>query len=367
MSAPHITVIGAGIVGLATAFELTERGAEVTVFDPSPVSGASYYAGGMLAPAAEVQFQQEPLFPLMLESARRYPSLVERLSQATDRPLGYRTEGTLVVAADRADAAHLTQLTDYQHTHGMRVDRIPVREARRLEPALAPDLAGAVSLPGDHQVAPRVFTAALLDALARRGVQVVQEEVTEIGARTVTTTAGEHAAPGQVVLANGLGAARFVPLALRPVRGDILRVRLPEGPRSGADDPLLTRVVRGFVQDRPIYLIPRQDGTMAVGATTREDQRDLAAIDGVFDLLRDAVRVVPGIKDCELLEAGVGKRPGTPDDLPYLGRVSDRLIVSTGYFRHGILLAAWGASVGARLALGEEVSLPECDPNRGLQ
>lgn len=371
-------VIGAGVIGLATAFELTERGvpgARVTILDPDPASGATHHAGGMLAPAAEVQYRQEPLFPLMLESAARYPSFVDRLHSATPLPTGHRTDGTLVVAGDRADAGHLEDLTRYQHTHGMAVERITVREACRMEPSLSPAIAGAVHIPGDHQVPPRLLVAALRDALTRRGVRFVADEVTNLvrdGAGAVTEVVGErtrHDATGaQVILANGLGAGRVGgwfdetnPLRLRPVYGDILRLGVP-----AALDPLVSKVIRGFVEDRPVYLIPRDDGTLTLGATSRENIQPKPRLGGVYDLIRDAVALAPGVEETTLLETTVGARPGTPDDLPYLGAVAENLVVSTGYFRHGILLAALGAEAGARLALGEspDVDLRACAPVR---
>lgn len=370
-----VTVIGAGIVGLATAVELLDRGDDVRVIDPDPGSGASHHAGGMLAPAAEVQYRQEPLFPLMTESARAYPSLIERLAARTGLPTGHRTEGTLVVAHDRADAGHLSDLLDYQHARGMAVERLTVRQARRLEPALAPRIAGAVSIPGDHQVNPRLLCTALLDALTRGGAEIIRDRAVRVeGARVIGRDGGYDA--DQVVLAAGLGAAQVggwvaggpggtpdsaPPLKLRPVYGDILRLGVPAHLR-----PMLTRVVRGFVQDLPVYLIPRTDGTLALGATSREDDQPQPRLGSVHDLLRDAVALVPGIEETTLLEVSTGARPGTPDDLPYLGRVNDQLVVSTGYFRHGILLAALGARDGARLVHGEApgADLSATDPLR---
>jgi len=175
-----------------------------------------------------------------------------------------------------------------------------------------------------------------------------------------------------IYLCNGLGAKEVDgwfeganPLALRPVYGDMLRLRVPEELVHTSGEPL-TRVVRAFVEDRPVYVIPRTDGTIAVGATSREDNRKGPSVDGVHTLLRDAIRVVPGLEDCEFIEAIVGARPGTPDDLPYLGKVRDGLVISTGYFRHGILLSAFGAKVGAQLGLGTSpgLDISACDPLR---
>ena len=109
-----IAVIGAGIVGLSTALTLADRGHRVTVYDPAPASGASHHAGGMLAPTAEVVYKQDPLFPLMRAAAAWYPELIELTARYTGEPTGYRTEGTLVVARDRADGTHLEELRAYQ-------------------------------------------------------------------------------------------------------------------------------------------------------------------------------------------------------------------------------------------------------------
>lgn len=240
----------------------------------------------------------------------------------------------------------------------MTTERITTREARRLEGALAPSISGAVHIPGDHQVRPRLFAEALRDACANAGVEFVAEAVNDVA----------EVEADQVVLANGLGARDTTgwfdgenPLRLRPVYGDMVELRVPEHQR-----PLIDRVIRGFVEDRPIYLIPREDGTLTIGATTREDDRAEPQAGGVLQLLRDASEIVPGIEECDIIEVHAGARPGSPDDLPYLGRVSDRVVVSTGYFRHGILLAAMGAKCGTALVEGEEppVELGACDPLR---
>lgn len=382
----RVVVIGGGIIGLSTAVVLADTLArdgdttsEIVLFDPAPASGASHFAGGMLAPAAEVMYQQDPLFPLMMESSRRYPELLDIVRSHTNLDIGHRNEGTLVVAADRADAQHLSELLEYQQCHGMSVEQISIRAARVLEPSLAPHLSGAVSITSDTQISPRIFTAALIDAAQNLGVRILKEtaqsitQSTEGLGKVVSTDSGSYMCE-QVVIANGLGAASIAgwhetatetstPLNLRPVYGDILRLRVPDYLY-----PLINHVVRGFVEDRPIYIIPRNDHTIALGATTREDGRDTPLAGGVYDLLRDGIHVVPGIEDCELIEASTGARPGTPDDLPYLGRIDDSTIVSTGYFRHGILLSALAAFTTVDMLLGrsETIDLSACNPLRHL-
>lgn len=374
----EVNIIGAGMVGLATAVELAHHGHSVRVLDPAPASGATHHAGGMLAPAAEVVYQQDPLFPLMQHSGQWYPQLMEIVAEHTDLPTGYRTEGTLVVAADRADSQHLTELMDYQNAHGMDVVKLSVRQARKLEPALSPAVAGAVEIPGDHQIFPRQTALALLDALKNMGVEIIREQATQLEDGAVLTAQGRYPAK-QTVLANGLGArdiAGVLPEAgtnpaspkeafqLRPVYGEVLQLQCPEHLQ-----PLCDRVIRGFVEDRPIYIIPRSDGRITIGATSREDHRSGPPASSVYDLLRDAIRLVPGIEECEFLEATTGARPGTPNDLPYLGRVSANLVISTGYFRHGILLSALAARVTRELIEGAtpdqlSVDISACTPLR---
>ncbi|WP_291314606.1 glycine oxidase ThiO [Corynebacterium sp. UBA2622] len=353
-----VSVVGAGIVGLATALTLADRGHAVTVHDPEPLSGASHHAGGMLAPTAEMVYRQDPLFPLMNRAAEWYPELIALTARFSNLPTGYRTEGTLVVARDRADRAHLEQLRAYQRERGMDVDSLTTRQARTLEPALSPSLAGVVRIAGDHQVQPRLFTRALYDACRAASVTFREERITDVSALEAD----------QVIICAGLGARDIMgwysgeaPLKLRPVYGDVVQLRVPEH-----QYPLVDRVIRGFVEDRPVYLIPREDHTLTIGATSREDDRPTPQVSGVFQLLRDAIEIAPGIEDCDFLETTTGARPGSPDDLPYLGRVSDRVVVSTGYFRHGILLASLAARCGAEVVEKREpsVDLTACDPMR---
>jgi len=181
--------------------------------------------------------------------------------------------------------------------------------------------------------------------------------------RGVMVAAGGALLPPGAALAaiDGLPAGARPPL--RPVHGDILRARLPDGA-----PPLLERTVRGLVHGVPVYLVPRADGTVVVGATSREDGLTGAAAGGVFRLLRDAQALVPGVADLELVEVMARARPGTPDDVPCLGRARARdggpvpgLVVSTGYFRHGVLLTPLAARLAAQLVTGASGADPAAD------
>ncbi|MCF4007265.1 glycine oxidase ThiO [Corynebacterium uropygiale] len=356
----QVIIVGGGIIGLGTALELRRRGLRVRVYDPEPASGASRAAAGMLAPVAEVVWDQPGLYPLMVESGRIYPEFVEAIageSGATDpAEVGYLPMETLVCAGDAADRRTLAELMELQHELDMEVSLLSAREARRREPELGPGVVGAVHIPGDHQVNPRRLTAAMLRALGEdvhrarvRGLHWEEGRVAGVFLK------GEEAPvrADHVLLAAGLGCAGIeglpseLSLPVRPVFGEVLRLRAPEG-----RVPLARHVIRGIVRGRPVYVVPRSDEEVVLGATTREDEREGVVVEGVYQLLRDASRLVPAVLDCELTEAIARARPGSPDDVPMIGRVAEGLSVSTGYFRHGILLAALGARLGANAVCG---------------
>ncbi|MFD1860711.1 glycine oxidase ThiO [Aeromicrobium camelliae] len=358
-------VVGAGIIGLTTAWRLVERGWDVAVFDPAPVSGASHVAAGMLAPASEVVWGQPSLYPLMVESARRYPELIDRLYAGRPQEVGYLPSETLVVAADHADRTALDERTSLQTSLGLKAHRITSLDARRLEPGLGPAVVGGVHLPDDHQIDPRALCAVLLDRL---GDRVVRQEVTgfvERGGvtRGVVLAGGEAHHADQTVVCTGLGLLPGLEaLPLRPVFGDILRLV----PTTGTP-PLLGRTVRGLVRGRSVYLVPRADGGLVLGATVREDDDPLPSTEGVHRLLDDARRIVPGVLDTRILEVSARARPGTPDDVPIVGRLDPGRVISTGYFRHGILLAPLGSDITADLVESREIDdelLAALDPHR---
>ncbi|MBV7295301.1 glycine oxidase ThiO [Corynebacterium sp. TAE3-ERU12] len=367
---PEIVIAGGGVIGLATAWELTQRGHSVQLFDPDPGSGASRAAAGMLAPVAEVVWDQPTLYPLMIEAARRYPEFAATISEQAGRSVGYLTTETFVCAGDAADRASLRELCDMQQQLGMQVEPITARAARQLEPALGPGCVGAVHIPGDHQIDPRQLVAALLDIL---GPVVQRAQVTEVlwdgdRAAGVRLADGTCVPAEEVLLAAGLGITEIAGLPehwhlpQRPVHGDVARLRVPEHLQ-----PLLSRTIRGVVRGFPVYLVPRADGSIVLGATSREDTMAGVSAGGVYQLLRDAQRLVPAILECEITEIIARARPGSPDDVPIVGRIAEGLCVSAGYFRHGILLTPLGASLGADVvtntALADDLAAA-VDPHR---
>ncbi|MQA28006.1 MAG: glycine oxidase ThiO, partial [Micromonosporaceae bacterium] len=320
-----MAVVGGGVVGLAIAWRCAQRGLRVTVVDPSPGSGASRVAAGMLAPVTEAHFGEEPLLRLALASHERWPAFAAELSAASGQDLGYRTDGTLLVAASEDDLREIQRLHRFYDTLGLPAEALTGRECRSLAPLLAPRIRGGMRAAGDHQVDPRRLARALHAAAARVGVHFDHrraERLDELDAE-------------RVVLAAGVWSSQFADLPVRPVKGQILRLRAPGG---GAPGFGLT--VRALAASRSVYLVPRVDGEVVVGATSEELGHDTTVTaNGVHDLLRAAIDVVPDIGEYELVEASAGLRPGTPDNAPLLGLTADpRLIAATGHYRQGILL-----------------------------
>ncbi|WP_411373793.1 glycine oxidase ThiO [Arthrobacter sp. MPF02] len=384
-----VAVIGGGVIGHAIAWEAQRSGRSVVLIDDAPGSGASWAAAGMLAPVSELHYQEEDLLDLMLASSARWPGFAADVAAASGASTGYLTTPTLAVGADAADRTALMDLRTVQQANNLAVEPLTVREARRREPLLSPAIACALDTPADHQVDPRLLVSSLRQALAghsmRSGRQAPVDGAVDgyaVADRASSllwegnTVAGVRLArggtvlAGETVVANGLGAASLASLPeglhlpLRPVHGDILRLAVPRQLR-----PLVTSTIRGLVRGVPVYIVPREDGTVVIGATQREGALGAAgslpeaearpaagavSAGGVYQLLRDAQVLVPAVAELQLLECTARARPGTPDNAPLLGRVPGAeagpghvpgLIIATGFFRHGVLLAPAAAAI----------------------
>jgi glycine oxidase len=355
-----VVVVGAGVIGLSVAWRAAQAGIDVVVADAQPARGASWVAAGMLAPVTEVRYDEEALLELNLAGARRWDGFAAAL-EAVAGPFGYRPSGTLLVAAEEDDRVWAKELFAFEADLGLDVQWLTGSEARRMEPALAPGVRGALWAPGDHQVDNRRLLEALLVALAAAGGHLVRQEVVSLeragGALCgVRLASGEELACRSVVLAAGCRSGQLGGLPpearppVRPVKGQILRL----GP--GAGGPSLSRSVRAVVEGSSLYLVPRQDGTVVVGATVEEQGFDTAVGAGaVYEMLRDAHRVVPAISEMVLAEASAGLRPASPDNGPLVGPspALDGLVVATGHYRNGILLAPLTAEAVVAVLRGE--------------
>ena len=346
-SAPDVVVVGAGVIGCAVAWRLATAGHQVTLVDPDVGQAASWVAAGMLAPVTESSFGEAELLRLNLAAVRAFPGFVTELESLTGEVVGLRREGTLTVAHDADDLAVLRRLTAFRADLGLESQVLDGRACRRLEPFLAADVRGGVVAVGDLSVDNRRYLSALRMAVELVGVRSIVGSVRRVlsadGVATgVQLGTGATLSAGSVVVAagcwsSGVGGIEPAAPSVRPVKGQLLRLRLP-----ASMPPILTHTLRGLVEGREIYLVPRADGEVVVGATVEERGFDrTVTVGGVHDLLREATALLPVVAELELAEMCVGLRPGTPDNGPLVGATSiGGLVMATGHYRGGVLLSA---------------------------
>ncbi len=376
-------VVGGGLIGLAIAWELHRRGLRPVVFERDlPGAATTRVAAGMLAPVGELDFGEPDLLRLNLVAAGLYPEFVGSVESAGGLAAGYMECGALHVALDRDEAGELRRISGLQRELGLESTWLGPGATRDLEPGISPSLAGSVLVEGDGVVDPRALTSALVAALEAAGVPVRAgaEVVGLLRSDGSAWPAGDHF-DGQsvggvrlsdgtverapvVVAAPGADAGRITWLPdavrppVRPVKGQVVELR------GSVDDPVVNRIVGS----ERVYIAPRPDGRLIIGATVEEmgfDRRVTAG--GIHELLREAYRLLPEIAELEFVEAVAGLRPGTPDNLPVIGPTAiDGLVLATGHYRNGILLAPVTAVAIADLVTGKTLAGPvlAADPSR---
>ncbi|GAB3913039.1 glycine oxidase ThiO [Microlunatus endophyticus] len=383
MRHPHrdVVVIGYGIVGALACWRAAAAGQTVTCLDPEPGTGATYAAAGMLAAVTEADFGEPDLLRLNLHSARRWPDFAAAIERTAGTGIGYHRCGVLTVGYERADHDQLQRLAQLQQHSGLAVTPVTTEEARAREPMLGPRGIGGYWVPADGQVDPRRLMQALKIITDDHGVRVVRRSAAQLmddhDGRVVGVVdeIGDEHPVDRVVVAAGyasgplLAAHPRFQVPVRPVKGELIRL---DGGLPGWSPE--SRIIRGFVQQRPIYVVFRaaDDRTggqeVVIGATSQEwaDDRQVTA-GAVFALLRDARALLPGIDEFAIKETTTRARPATPDNLPILGRSGiPGLVIATGHYRNGILLAAATAEALDLIFAGRE--LPDvwkpADPRR---
>ncbi len=424
--------VGGGVIGLASAWRAARGGARVCVLERAePPAGATNVAAGMLAPVGELSFGEPDLLAMMLAAAELWPDFVAELEAASGEGTGYQRNGALVLALDRDEAGELRRRHELQQELGLETEWLTPRRCRELEPGLATNFVGGVHAPGDASVDPRRLALALATALREAGGELrTGTEVVDglwngerlVGVRTAlssahTRAAAQNGAGGHdasdpstepvdlgspvgdqplqadvhaagvdpsartrhgddlmqtldvhadaVVLCNGAWAGQtdWLPEEarppVRPVKGEVIELRVREGEPPAAG--------RNIASER-IYLVPRDDGRLIVGATQEERGFDVTVTaGGVHELLREAYRVLPDVAEMELAGTIAGLRPGSPDNLPIVGRGAvEGLVLATGHFRNGILLAPITADAVAAILAGNEppAAMAKADPSR---
>jgi glycine oxidase len=365
-----VVVAGGGVIGTAIAWRAAAAGLDVVLVDPGQGDAASLVAAGMLAPVSEALFGEGALLRLNLLAVRRFGSFAADLEEATGHQVGLRREGTLAVAYDPGDYAALVRLTAFRRSAGLDAEELDSRACRQLEPFLTPDVHGGVLFAGDWSVDNRRYAAALAEAARSAKVRFTRDRVAEV--RLSGQVCGVRLADGgdidaaRVVVAAGCwsGAIGGLPDTLRavvrPVKGQLLRLRHPAGM-----PPVISHTIRAIVRGTDVYLVPRADGEVIVGATQEERGPDRTVTAGaVHDLLHDAMSVLPVTSELIVAETCAGLRPGTPDNGPVVGWCGPGgLLLATGHYRNGILMSAVTADAAVTLLAGQSPA-PEWEPFR---
>jgi glycine oxidase len=351
-----VVVLGGGVIGLAVAYELARLKRRVLVLERERAGcGASRAAGGMLAPVSEAELETAELIEFSRDSLRRFPEFVSGVETVAGQACGYRGDGTLWVAVDRDGLAELGHLLDHLKDKGLEARPMEADDLRRLEPHLAGRVLGGLEVAGDHQVDPRRLCHGLERAVTELGGTVLggstADRVEATGGRVEAVLGRDdegrpfRVEAATVIVAAGAWSEKLeLPVArfgLRPVKGQLVRLRGP-------------RLLRHVVRTPEVYLVPRADGELLVGATMEEMGFDLAPTAGaVMDLLRRAWEALPGVYDLELVEVSVGLRSAVDDHLPVVGATGvDGLFLACGHFRGGVLLAPATAHYLARWIVG---------------
>ncbi len=344
---PKTAIIGGGVIGLGIGWRLAQAGCAVEIFERGEAGkGASWAAAGMLAAGVETEPGELGLHALNRASQLAWPAFAAELEAASGQSVELRREGTLMVALNRDDAAQLRYTYDFQRDNGIALEWLSSAQTRAREPFLHPNLSAAVFCAADHQVENRRLVRALRTAFLAAGGKLhehasVAAIETAQGKVTGLALADRRVAAEVVVLAAGAWSGEIAGLPaqarppVRPIKGQMLSLRM---------DPAAP-LLRHVVWTPRVYLVPRRDGRLVVGATSEERGfDDNLTAGGVFALLEGAWRALPGIEELPIDEMWVGFRPGSRDDAPLLGPANfpgaeiAGLVYATGHHRNGILL-----------------------------
>jgi glycine oxidase len=354
----EIAVIGAGITGLAVAYELRKRGADVSLFDQAQAArGTSWASAGMLAPYKEAEADQA-LLRLGQYSLEHYPTFVQELREISGVDVWLRRDGHIELAFDASDAERLERMSIAIKNAGGRTSILSRQETLLCEPLVSRDVIFALCRDDEGQVDNRRLGRALVAACQKLGVRIytnvdgitlktngrrvlgISSNTGFLGTRTVINAMGPWA--GQLA-----GVPDSITVPVRPVKGQILALAMP------------SHAIRRVIWAADIYLVPRQDGRLLVGATVEEVGYDTrVTAQGILNLLRCATRTAPALGNFAITETWAGLRPATHDARPYLGSTAlDGYLIAAGHYRNGILLAPATAMILADLIEGRQTAL----------
>ena len=355
-----VIIIGGGIVGCTIAYRLAQSKVQVTLLERGEIGReASRAAAGMLAPQAEMAHNvPAALQHLFDQSHALYPAFISELENDTGIRIGYRKSGSLMVATDFVETKILTGLLQRQMEAGKPAEELDVRQVGELEPVLKDTAKAALFFPTDHHVDNRQLLNALATAVANLGTNVqtgtrvlrLRREGAQITA--VETNAGMFRAQ-TVIMAAGAWSGIFaqemgLALPVRPVKGQILRLQVRPQP------------LNRLIHTASCYIVPWPDGRILVGATMENAGFNKeVTVFGIRHLTNALCNLIPSLASAKVTHTWAGLRPDTPDNMPILGTTPiDNLLVATGHFRNGILLAPLTAGIIAEIVTSGKSSFP---------
>jgi len=359
-------IVGGGIIGCSIALRLSDAGFKTAIIERGTIGcEASRAAAGMLSLQAGA-YGPGPFFDLCMRSLHLYPRLLQQVSELSGIDPEYQDNGTICVAADQTELAELDRWSEWQIKAGFAIDKLSAQDLRAVEPSVSEHAIGALKIPGDHQIENRRLMDALNLAIRRAGIEVIEgrsvDSLLMSGRRAAgVVSSGEAMSSGIVILAAGcwsgsLFAGAGLKMPVVPARGQMLAVKGDRLPFAHV------------IHSGDCYLVPRRSNRVVIGSTVEYTGYHKAmTAAGLQTLLQAAIQLVPAIGALELVESWAGLRPDTPDHLPILGPSGiDNLILATGHFRNGILLAPITAELILKCVTEESIppELAQFSPGR---
>jgi glycine oxidase len=346
-------VVGAGVIGQASAFRLARAGFAVTMFDPSPGQGATRAAAGMIAPSAEIAPGEEANYMLQLRALPEWRSLSVELSEVTDRMIEVYETGTLIVGWDGSDRRLVAQYEQIAGQFGAETRTVHRATSPEMFEGLSGRINDGVFIGGDAWIDPDQAMDVIGEANDRLGVRLLHELVESVDTTDddveVSTAKSTYRAALGILATGAVALPRGVQVSnqnvVRPVRGMTVRV--------GGLDRSSQPTIRAFVHGHMFYMVSRPGGYCVLGATSDERQEPIIELGETQRLLRDALDVVPSLESASILEARVGLRPASKDLRPFFEVLpGGRWAWSSGHYRHGVTLAPIAALDALGFAVG---------------
>ena len=358
-----IVIIGGGIIGCSIALRLAQARMKVCVLERGdPGAEASSAAAGMIAPQGEIA-EPDEFFELCAASRDLYPRFVAEIEELSGQAVGYRRDGTLLVAIDDEEKNMLAKIYQGQSAYGLELEKLSAQAVHGLVPGLSPLINCGLFIPGDHLVDNVRLAQALVEACRRTGVVFHNGSgVTKINAHngsvqsveTGTSSGGKHSlfSGGHFVLTAGcwsreLVAPLGISLPVEPCRGQMMEFE------TSTELPLAVRAGHH-------YLVPRSPHRILAGTTSEYVgfEKEVTG-EGLRSILEGVSRIAPLVKNLKFRRAWAGLRPDTPDHLPILGIGElENLVIAAGHFRNGILLAPVTGKMISELILTGSTSRP---------